>query len=772
MLGNINLFLNRLTVEEIAKLDKNKDGRVTGEEAEDGLFQFKDRFSDAEFISLTGTTAEKTPQGKTSVPTTSSDVPEEAKTPAELRTYFTKMKDSFIESYIKGLLESGELEESGKKSLILYINTNARAYIEDYIKNAKAPYDTQAVYAEFEEYIAEKIEDRKAAQEVVQTQLDDVKNNTDANYEKLQNATEKADKEYITKDEYKELKADATDYILGIMAKGEQGGEFDAFMTALNPKYKDNINYKVAQKALELLETEQDPFKIQEIINNAKTAIGKLIGDIDEYGDGTTPLTDAVKARTKFIDNKKYSQQLDVYIDKMIEQASNEDSDGKFDPDAAKARMDALKTAFLSQYQGDGTDLEKAYSKFVTKAGEEYEKVQAEIHQYQRKYESHQKGTLNDINKAIEAAGTYISSAEKDSVYNAAVDYVMNKILNNQDDKLLASINAKYVYFPQFIEAKSLIDNLMTSASPEADFAKAKELIKDLLQSQGIEKIKQFARAENERIEKEKAVEESKNVNLSNDSSLKVYLWGYHSNDTLGNDDDVYTNFKVENGKVVWTHQDDAADINKTFSQLNQRIHAKLKEQLGALYNPEEIEKYFNEAMVKMAMSLPNNNQLSNISDLVDIFLRQFDKIATNGLQKVPSAVSPDRLDKVKVLEAADAFGDYTSGIHGGSWHRRSPNTAWNEARNEARNYLNKLTNSILEQYQAKLGDKFDPIAITKMINQVIESMVNDNSNFIDINSHHNGSKWGFNTSTLYDFYFAYLNDAFKAYLEQAGITL
>lgn len=45
------------------------------------------------------------------------------------------MKDSFIETYVAGLLESGELEESGKKSLIFYINTNARTYIEDYIKN-------------------------------------------------------------------------------------------------------------------------------------------------------------------------------------------------------------------------------------------------------------------------------------------------------------------------------------------------------------------------------------------------------------------------------------------------------------------------------------------------------------------------------------------------------------------------------------------------------------------------------------------------------------
>lgn len=769
MLGNINLFLNRLTVQEIEKLDVNKDGRVTSEEAEGGLFQFKDRFSDAEFVSLTGGTAPKTKQDAVNLPTTSSDIKEEAKTPAELRTYFTKMKDGFIESYIGGLIENGELEENCKKSLILYINTNARAYIENLIKNAKAPYDTQAVYAEFEEYIAEKIEDRKAAQEVVKAQLDDVKNNTDANYEQLQNATEKANKEYITKNEYKELKADATNYILGIMAKGEDNDEFNAFMTALNPKYKDNINYKVAQKALELLETEQDPFKIQEIINNAKTAIGKLIGDMDEYGDGTTPLTEAVKARTKFIDNKKYSAQLDKYIDKSIEARTHEPNPELFNPEARLERLNSLKTAFLSQYKGDGTDLETAFEEFVTKSDAEYEKVQNEINEYTKPRRSGifgesynknhpQKGNIDDIKKAVESAGTYISSEEADTVYNAAAEYVFgNMVRGIEKDPLLSIMNTKYVYYPQYIEAKSILDNLMTSASPEADFAKAKELIKDLIKSNGTKPIETLMKT---------------NIELRKDSSLTTYLWGYHSNDTLGNDDDVYTNFKVENGKVVWTNQDDAADINKTFSQLNQRIHAKLREQLGSLYNREEIEKYFNEAMIKMAMSLPNNNTLSNICDMVDVFLTQFDKITTNGLQNVSSAKSPANLDKVQVLSSADAFDEYTSGIHGGSWHKRSPNTAWNEARNEARNYLNVLTGSILEQYKAILGDKFDSDAITKMINQVIENMVNDNSNFIDINSHHKGSKWGFNTSTLYDFYIANLNSAFKSYLEQAGITL
>lgn len=363
MLGNINLFLNKLSVEEIAKLDTNKDGKISNEEAEGSLFQFKDRFSDTEYLSLTGSAKPVEQQPAANVPTTSSEVPETAKNAVELRTYFTKMKDSFIETYVAGLLESGELEESGKKSLIFYINTNARTYIEDYIKNnVKTPYDTSEVYAGFETYIAEKLEERKAAQAAVDTQLTDAVDNTDANYEKLTEATKKADAEYITSEEYAEIKGIATDYILGIMAGGLENDEFDAFMSALNPEYKNDTNYKVAQKALELLQTETDPIKMQEIINNAKTAIGNLIGDMDEYGDGTTPLSEAVKTRAKFIDNKKYSEQLDAYIDDSIEARTHEPNPELFDPEARLERLNALKTAFLSQYEGDGTDLETEFA--------------------------------------------------------------------------------------------------------------------------------------------------------------------------------------------------------------------------------------------------------------------------------------------------------------------------------------------------------------------------------------------------------------------------
>lgn len=736
MLGNINLFLNKLSVEEIAKLDTNKDGQISNEEAEGSLFQFKDRFSDVEYLSLTGSAKPVEQQPAANVPTTSSEVPETAKNAVELRTYFTKMKDSFIETYVAGLLESGELEESGKKSLIFYINTNARTYIEDYIKNnVKTPYDTSEVYAGFETYIAEKLEERKAAQAAVDTQLTDAVNNTDANYEKLTEATKKADTEYITSEEYAEIKGIATDYILGIMAGGLENDEFDAFMSALNPEYKNDTNYKVAQKALELLQTETDPIKMQEIINNAKTAIGNLIGDMDEYGDGTTPLSEAVKTRAKFIDNKKYSEQLDAYIDDSIEARTHEPNPELFDPEARLERLNALKTAFLSQYEGDGTDLETEFAAFVEKADKELENV------YEKENALTESNTKNyeKIKETLEAAGQYANAEEKDAIFDAAADYVMANIIQGKTDSLLGSINSQYVYFPQYIEAKSLLDNLKTSATPEADYAKAKELIKELLAAQGVDKIENFVE-----------IEETKNVNLSV-TQMTQGLWGYGTTETHGGDNLVYTHFTIQNGKVVWTNDADNKDINKMYDQLRQRIHTQMKEQLGDSYNAEEIDKYFDQAVVNVSMNLQNPTELHSIEELANNTVVQFNAIATAGLHgQETNKVSNNKIDMTQILVETGKIDNYCSGIIGRG-------KLWISGKYVCvKNALYGIITPIMNKMQEQLGDNFDKVEITRILQTAVDATVKSSS----IESE---------TYDVYQYFFKQVNTLYNDYLSQKG---
>lgn len=736
MLGNINLFLNKLSVEEIAKLDTNKDGQISNEEAEGSLFQFKDRFSDAEYLSLTGSAKPVEQQPAANVPTTSSEVPETAKNAVELRTYFTKMKDSFIETYVAGLLESGELEESGKKSLIFYINTNARTYIEDYIKNnVKTPYDTSEVYAGFETYIAEKLEERKAAQAAVDTQLTDAVNNTDANYEKLTEATKKADTEYITSEEYAEIKGIATDYILGIMAGGLENDEFDAFMSALNPEYKNDTNYKVAQKALELLQTETDPIKMQEIINNAKTAIGNLIGDMDEYGDGTTPLSEAVKTRAKFIDNKKYSEQLDAYIDDSIEARTHEPNPELFDPEARLERLNALKTAFLSQYEGDGTDLETEFAAFVEKSDKELENVYAKENALT---ESNTKN-YEKVKETLEAAGQYANAEEKDAIFDAAADYVMADMIQGTTDSLLASINSQYVYFPQYIEAKSLIDNLKTSATPEADYTKAKELIKELLASQGVDKIENFVE-----------IEETKNVNLSV-TEMTQGLWGYGTTETHGGDNLVYTHFTIQNGKVVWTNDTDNKDINKMYDQLRQRIHTQMKEQLGDSYNAEEIDKYFDQAIVNVAMNLENPTGLHSIEELANNAVVYFNAIATAGVHgQETNKVSNNKIDMTQILVETGKIDNYCSGIIGRG-------KLWISGKYVCvKNALYGIITLIMNKMQEQLGDNFDKVEITRILQTAVDATVKSSS----IESE---------TYDVYQYFFKQVNTLYNDYLSQKG---
>lgn len=736
MLGNINLFLNKLSVEEIAKLDTNKDGQISNEEAEGSLFQFKDRFSDAEYLSLTGSAKPVEQQPAANVPTTSSEVPETAKNAVELRTYFTKMKDSFIETYVAGLLESGELEESGKKSLIFYINTNARTYIEDYIKNnVKTPYDTSEVYAGFETYIAEKLEERKAAQAAVDTQLTDAVNNTDANYEKLTEATKKADTEYITSEEYAEIKGIATDYILGIMAGGLENDEFDAFMSALNPEYKNDTNYKVAQKALELLQTETDPIKMQEIINNAKTAIGNLIGDMDEYGDGTTPLSEAVKTRAKFIDNKKYSEQLDAYIDDSIEARTHEPNPELFDPEARLERLNALKTAFLSQYEGDGTDLETEFAAFVEKSDKELENVYAKENALT---ESNTKN-YEKVKETLEAAGQYANAEEKDAIFDAAADYVMADMIQGTTDSLLASINSQYVYFPQYIEAKSLIDNLKTSATPEADYTKAKELIKELLASQGVDKIEKFVE-----------IEETKNVNLSV-TEITQGLWGYGTTETHGGDNLVGTHFTIQNGKVVWTNDTDNKDINKMYDQLRQRIHTQMKEQLGDSYNAEEIDKYFDQAIVNVAMNLENSTGLHSIEELANNAVVYFNAIATAGVHgQETNKVSNNKIDMTQILVETGKIDNYCSGIIGRG-------KLWISGKYVCvKNALYGIITPIMNKMQEQLGDNFDKVEITRILQTAVDATVKSSS----IESE---------TYDVYQYFFKQVNTLYNDYLSQKG---
>lgn len=319
----------------------------------------------------------------------------------------------------------------------------------------------------------------------------------------------------------------------------------------------------------------------------------------------------------------------------------------------------------------------------------------------------------------------------------------MANIVQGKTDSLLASINSQYVYFPQYIEAKSLLDNLKTSATPEADYTKAKELIKELLASQGVDKIEKFVE-----------IEETKNVNLSV-TEITQGLWGYGTTETHGGDNLVGTHFTIQNGKVVWTNDTDNKDINKMYDQLRQRIHTQMKEQLGDSYNAEEIDKYFDQAIVNVAMNLENPTGLHSIEELANNAVVHFNAIATAGIHgQETNKTSNNKIDMQTVLLNTGKIDKYCSPI---KW-------TLGGARMQIALYLRVMDAEIINTFKAQLGDKFDEVEINRIIQEARGAAVDAFSSLSSVE--------GKSMDVVYKYYFEYLNNAYNNYLNQKGITL
>lgn len=748
--GNGNVFTFKFSDAQFKKLDKNNDGVLSQDELQNsGLFNFN---NDTEWLTNTAPKTGETNQTQsasgtntqTTLPTTSSDVPETANSAVELRTYFTKLKDNFIQEYIKEQLASGALNESDRKDLITYLNQNARSYIEKYIKeNSKGPYDINSIYAGFETYINERIEARKNLETEVKEKLEGYKQNTDTTFNELAEMIEKADQEYITAEEYEEIKNKATDFIIGQMLNGK---ESKSFFEKLDPKYQNNFEYKKIQSAIEKLKTETDPVAIDGLIKTIEESVKKMIGN--QRDDGTSTVYDGVKALQTEINNEKYSSVLDENIDSTLETYS-QGSVSETDVKTKQAFLNNLKASFLAQYKGNGENIVAEFEAYV-------QQVEAEQKEVSEKLDTTY--NIDSLDTAIKNAGSYANADEQENINNILTSLIMNNALSGDLDSFLNNIGENLTNNPQYAEAKALLDGLKSSTTPKEDYEKALSLVKEIVKN-----------IPTEDIEKAINTEKSKTIQLSNDSTLTSYLWGYKNNDTYGGDDKVYTNFTIKDGKVEWTNNNDKGDLNKTFNQLNERIHSKLKEQLGELYNKEQIDQYINQSMVEMVMNLQNPGALYSVDTLVNSFLKEFDKIATAGL-KGESSTSNKMLDKTAILEKSGAISRYDDGTVKGD-SRFNSSKSMSSTKGLARDRLNALKNTIIEQLKATLGDKYDSAAIEKIIDSTITSTV-DGYKYWDANSRKYKEQYAFNAKALYDNFFNNMEANLQKYMKETGISL
>ena len=104
-----------------------------------------------------------------------------------------------------------------------------------------------------------------------------------------------------------------------------------------------------------------------------------------------------------------------------------------------------------------------------------------------------------------------------------------------------------------------------------------------------------------------------------------------------------------------------------------------MKEQLGDSYNAEEIDKYFDQAIVNVAMNLENPTGLHSIEELANNAVVYFNAIATAGVHgQETNKVSNNKIDMTQILVETGKIDNYCSGIIGRGklwiWHNHANN--------------------------------------------------------------------------------------------------
>ena len=204
----------------------------------------------------------------------------------------------------------------------------------------------------------------------------------------------------------------------------------------------------------------------------------------------------------------------------------------------------------------------------------------------------------------------------------------MNSMLIGSDTEAVSQIYPNYETDANYMEAKALYESLGTSATPQEDYEKIKELLTQMLSDYGVDKITDGVKAN-----------EAKNVNLSTD--IAEGIWGYNTNDTYGGDDLIIPSFNIdENGEVVWTNNNDKGDIEKILQQLEDRIKQQMKEQLGDLY--DEVPELVRLHELHGHAALAGAHADGQAADLVEVGRGQRDGLPRAGGERADAHVAED----------------------------------------------------------------------------------------------------------------------------------
>ena len=754
---NFNPFTGKvLTAEEIQKLDENRDGIVSAEEFSANISwisQEQDVEGEVQIEEPSETTPSESEVAEEPAPELDSrgegiynaainnGAQSTANDKTELEQYLTKVESQYIE---KVLDESGAEGTSDASGIISYLKNQKTEFLNEYLqKHPEGPYDMEAVSAAYIQAMDTAFATRQEGVDAFNESIENKKTSA-GNFDGLYAASNDVGG-YMDPDEFQELKNQTVDYILGQMLSGEVDTDF---LAALSTKYQSDVNYITAQNAIKSMQAASDPEKMQEYLTKAEEAIAKLIGG--QNVDGSSKLVDAINTTKDARQQAEYQEQLTKVADELAERYSGQvdtrSDAGQKDLDNYTARLDNAMKEFLENYDGTG-DIEEEFEEYMKKISADYLTIENSINYLSTRAADGDSTAYDSLVNNVEAAGTYISNEEQENIIESATDLFMNVMLTGGDESAVKEIYPNYETNGDYLEAKALFDGLATSATPQEDYDKIRELLNNMLTEYGAEKIADGVK-----------VNESKNINLQ-PGSLTNGIWGYGSNDTYGGDNKIIPSFNIdENGTINWTNGNDKGDIEKIISQLEDRIQAQLKEQLGDLYNEADISKYLNDAVLQQLINIGNGNATVTVESFVDGIIKEFNEIATNGLKG--NTANDGTIDRTQVLKDSGAVDDYASGELRGSTKWRSGD-AKSSVKSKAREKLEMLRSSLMAQAQAILGDKYVESDISTMIDQSITSTV-DSYGYWDTKSGPR-ERYAFNANELYNNFFntfeAKLND-------------
>ena len=777
---NFNPFTGKIfTNEEIDKLDANKDGTISSEELQANISWLSSNSVDEEGTIDFADDKQKTQGLKENDPlmqaAQKAGMSASANDIEDLKRNILILSDEYTESY---MTNHPELSSDERKSAQNSISINSNEFINKYIaENPTGPYDMSVVAAEFKSYMdSAEISTSEAlgTQNSSSATPEDYINNTEENYEKMLDISKTADEnDYVTNNEWSQVKEAAISYLLGTMLSGSTDTEM---FSGIRENYENSSYYQLAKGAIEKIQNETDPAKIQELLETAKQNIEKFLDSA-----GKDNVVDSINDIQNQKEEDRITQNLQSTVDKWLEEnikPDMSDDEKQMLKDFASAMVSKYIETMSEQNALDGMSESRMAVMFNTYLNNQYRElrnvqqdIDVEENEIQKSYDE-----LVKVSDAGKASG-YVSEDEKGEIVDAASKLIMNQMLMGLDDIiLLESLDENYKNSSDYQILKGLVDKIKASVDAdelESLMQQAEEKLSEILNSYTGDELAD-------------AVDGTKPVQVSDETKTNAIYNSSISSDYYADVTRTSDKVKQKNGKDAGAFEAIVEMARTDLQAYAESMKAELKEQLGDRYDESEIQKYIDDAIndtIKMfsdnkttqknakrnnydvasdqyAFVFCKNNRLTkkgryaySVQALINAFTSKFNEISsTKQSAKLDTFMA--NYDRENVI--ADSVGQdyyYNKPVEFSLTKNDMPFTRnefkeneieelKSQAIEEAKKKLQSIGESLKDSLRAE-GADFDESEIDKIINQSIQNIISDPDSFLSVSLPKQRAAWG-----------------------------